>query len=104
MKKIIAVIICLAVITGFSVLPAQAKMIIFDYHLPFEVWQGEGDKEGLAVTEERIKNNDGKDGAPIEQFFIFAAEKDGTYTVTFTLADADKTEIIETFTTTIVVD
>ena len=67
-------------------------------------WHCEVDKDGLEVSEKRFESNDGKDGAPAEQYFIFSAEKDDTYTVTFTLSDADKTEIIDTFTTTIVVD
>ena len=67
-------------------------------------WHCEIDKEGLTVTEEIFESEEGKEGAPAEQYFIFTAEKDDTYTVTFTLSDADKTEIIDTFTTTIVVD
>lgn len=67
-------------------------------------WHCEIDKEGLTVTEEIFESEEGKEGAPAEQYFIFTAEKDDTYTVTFTLANSDKTEIIDTFTTTIVVD
>ena len=61
-------------------------------------WQCEVDTEGLSFTEESVDNTDGKDGASPEYFFVFTAEKEGSYTVTFTLADTAKSEIIDTFT------
>lgn len=61
-------------------------------------WQCEVDKDGLIVQERYFDNSEPEViGGPINQYFAFTPETKGTYTITFKLANAKQTEILDEF-------
>lgn len=60
-------------------------------------WQCSVDKNGLTVNEYTVDTDSEKDGAPIEQFFAFTPEADGTYAINFKLADSTQNDVIDEF-------
>lgn len=67
-------------------------------------WHCKVNADGLSFTEETVESAEGKDGAPVESFFVFTPEKEGNYIVTFTLADSAENEILDTFSVNVSVE
>lgn len=61
-------------------------------------WQCEVDKDGLIVLERYFDNSEPEViGGPVNQYFAFTPEQEGTYTITLKLANVNQTEIIDEF-------
>lgn len=61
-------------------------------------WQCEVDKSELNFFDRIFdESQPGVVGGPVNQYFVFTPENEGTYTIKFKLADVNQTEIIDEF-------
>ena len=67
-------------------------------------WSCIDEKEGFLMKEYILEEKSDKEGAGVQQFFIFSAQKAGSYNLRFILSDINKNEIIDEFCLNVIVN
>lgn len=67
-------------------------------------WKCFEGKNGFKMREYFINTDPEKDGAPIQQYFIFTPKKAGSYTLTFILSDINNIEVLDEFKVKVIIN